>query len=208
MAFFKRTAVDGGLGPQTLPDGPFHLSSKPENTVHIIAMLDPHLIDLNHHVLQAGQAHKTRVLIIIFPGSRNRRVVQEVSRLSPHAADGGFKLGDPGLEGGQYGCGCHTFGFVEVGQVQVGVGHGVQNHGKIAVNIRGRSAAVVVGVLDVMGPYLQPALGKLNRIFHVRGAGNGAAPDGADRSAHHDARIGAFLDAAFCLRPVVGKGRP
>ena len=70
-----------------------------------------------------------------------------------------------------------------------------------------RVGLVVVGVLDVVGPYLQPALGKLDGVFQLGGPGNRAAPDGTDRAAHFHTGIITFLDTTLGLGPVIRQGR-
>ncbi len=90
--------------------------------------------------------------------------------------------------------------------MQVGIGYSIKNHRKIAIYIGSRGTPVMVGMFNIVGADLQPALGKFNGILHVRGACYGTAPDGADRSTHHDARIGTLFNAAFGFGPIVRQG--
>jgi len=77
--------------------------------------------------------------------------------------------------------------------MQIRIGNLIQHHGKITVDLIGRCAAVMVRMFDIMGPNAQPPLGELNGILQLRGAANGTPPDGADGTAHFDARIPAFF---------------
>ncbi len=88
-----------------------------------------------------------------------------------------------------------------------GVRNLVENHRKIAVHFRRRRTAVVVGMLDVGGTYLQPALGELHRVFQFGCPGNGAAPDGTHGPTHLQASVPAFADGTFTLLPVFGQGQ-
>ena len=97
VPFFQGTAVDNGIRAESAADGFFHILAQPQNPVHIIAMLNPHFIDLNQGVFQTNQAHIPGVVIIV-PGSPGGAVIQEIGGLSAHAAQRGFKMGDSGLK--------------------------------------------------------------------------------------------------------------
>ena len=165
MPFLERAAVDDGLAAQAMAHRPLDLAAEPQHAVHVIPVLDAHLVDLHQHVLQAGQPDVARVLVVVLARSRHRAVVQEVGRLAAHAAQGSLEVRDPGLQRGQHRGGGHALGLVEMGDVHAGVGDLVQDHRKVAVDLRGRGAAVVIGVLDVGGADLEPALGELHGIL-------------------------------------------
>ena len=73
------------------------------------------------------------------------------------------------------------------------VGHGIEDHREVTVDVRRVGRTVVVGMLDVMGTDLEPAFRELYGVFQLGRAADGAAPDRADGAAHLDAGIGAFL---------------
>ena len=206
MPFFQGTTVDDSLRAQPAADGFFHLFAEPQNPVYIIPMFNPHFIDLNQGVFQAYQTHIARVVIIIVAGTLGGAVIQEIGGLTAQAAQRGFKMGDAGLKRRQNRCRRHSLGFVKMGDVQRRIGNFIQNHGKIAIDVGCRSAAVVVRMFHIMRADRQPSFGELDRILQFRGAADGAAPDGTDGTTHFNTGIRAFLDASFGFFPVIGQG--
>ncbi|VTR68961.1 hypothetical protein DESC_720339 [Desulfosarcina cetonica] len=208
VPFFEGPAVNHRLAPQALAHGPFQLTPQPQHPIHVIAVRDTHLVDLHEHVFEAGQPHVARVLIVVRPGSRHGTVVQKIGRLTTHAAQGALEMADSRLQGRQHRGRGHALGFVEMGDMDRRIRDRVENHGKIAVHLRRRGTAVVVGMLDIGGADLQPALGELHGVGQFRGPGNGAAPDGAHGSAHLQAGVTAFANGSFTLLPVGGQAQP
>ncbi len=94
---------------------------------------------------------------------------------------------------------------MEMEQVSLRIGHGIQNHGTITINVRRIGGTVMVGMLDVMGADREPALREFHGVFHFGGAADGASPDGADGAAHLEAGVPG-LGMHFRLLSSTGKG--
>ena len=74
-------------------------------------------------------------------------------------------MGDAGLERYQDIGQAPPAGHVEMGDVQLRVGDGVEDHGEVLINFVGGRGPVMVGMLDIVGPHVQVSFGELHGLL-------------------------------------------
>ena len=70
--FFQCPAVNNGFGTEPAADGLFHLPSKPEDTVNIVAVLNSQLVNHHDEVFKGDETDVPRILVIVFACSLSR----------------------------------------------------------------------------------------------------------------------------------------
>ena len=171
-------------------------------------MFDPELVDHDEQILHRHQPHISGIPVVVFPRPPNGAVVEEVGRLAAQPAQRPLETADARLQRGQNGRGGDPLRLMEMGQMDLRVRDGVQNHGVVSVHLRRRGGSVMIRVFDVVCADLQEPLRELHGILQPRCAGDRTSPDGAHRAVHLHPDVGGLPDAPLRLLPVLGQRRP
>ena len=150
---------DRSLRPISL----FHHGAQIQQPIDVDARLDAHLVKHDNEVLDALKADHVGIAIVVRAGAAHRDPVQEVRRLSAQTTQRSLENLNPGLQGSKAIGRSPPAGDVKMRNVQLGIGECFHDHGIVLVDLIGRSAPVMVRMLDVCRSDLQPPLGEFHR---------------------------------------------
>ncbi len=91
MTTFLSSSVIYSFRAKSATGGLFHLFTKPQDTVHIVAVLNTHLINLYKQIFDSYKTNVAWILIIVFTRTPDRRVIKEICRLSTQSTQRAFK---------------------------------------------------------------------------------------------------------------------